>query len=105
MPPSGAQKVLHNWCGLCYLSGGPNGNMRRYEATFEIDSKTDLYAVRRILERVYDTVREESQELREGSDDGASLLREFETLRDAATEPAVGRLTITYEQDVGESTN
>lgn len=79
--------------------------MRRYEATFEIDSKTDSYAVRRILERVYDTVREESQRVREGSDDGASLLREFETLRNAATEPAVGRLTITYERDEAGSTN
>lgn len=79
--------------------------MRRYEATFEIDSKTDSYAVRRILERVYDTVREESQEVREGSDDASTLLDEFRTLRDAATQSAPGKLTITFEQEDTESTN
>jgi hypothetical protein len=72
--------------------------MRRYEATFEIESKTDSYAVRRILERVYDTIREESQKVREGSDDASTLLNEFRTLRDAAAEPATGKLTITYER-------
>lgn len=73
--------------------------MERYEASFEIDSKTDSYAVRRILERAYDTIREESQSVRDGSDDATALLEEFETLRDAAKRPAPGRLTIIYEQD------
>ena len=72
--------------------------MARYEASFEIDSKTDSYAARRILEQVYDTIREESQSGREGSDDADELLREFRTLRDAATRRRPGRLTITYEQ-------
>lgn len=43
--------------------------MSRYQASFEVDSKTDSHAVRRILERVYDTVREESKSVSEGSDD------------------------------------
>lgn len=73
--------------------------MRQYEATFEIDSKADAYAIHRILERVYDTVREESRNVRVGSDDAATLLDEFRTLRDAAAQPASGSLTITYERD------
>jgi hypothetical protein len=69
--------------------------MSQYEASFEIDSKTDSYATRRVLERVYDTVREET-------DDADELLREFRTLRDAAKQPTPGRLTITYERYDGE---
>lgn len=76
--------------------------MARYEASFEIDSKTDSYAVRRILERVYNTIREESRSVRDGSDDATALLEQFETLRDAAKQPTPGRLTITYEQYDGE---
>lgn len=72
--------------------------MSRYEASFEIDSKTDSYAARRILERVYDTVREESRSVRDGSEDTTTLLQEFKTLRDAAKRPATGKLTITYER-------
>lgn len=72
--------------------------MSQYEASFEIDSKTDSYAARRILERVYDTIREESQSVREGADNADELLREFQTLRDAAKRPTPGRLTITYER-------
>ncbi|MFC7154153.1 hypothetical protein ACFQPA_01615 [Halomarina halobia] len=72
--------------------------MSRYEASFEIDSKTDSYAARRILERAYDTIREESRSVREGSDDASELLQGFRTLRDAAKHPTTGRLTIIYEQ-------
>ena len=72
--------------------------MVRYEASFEIDSKTDSYAARRILERVYDTIREESRSVREDTDDASELLQEFKTLRDAVKNPTPGRLTITYEQ-------
>ncbi|MFC6835531.1 hypothetical protein [Halomarina ordinaria] len=72
--------------------------MRRHEASFEIDSKTDSYAASRILERVYDTVREESRSVRAGTDDASALLDEFGTLRDAAATPATGKLTITYER-------
>lgn len=75
--------------------------MVRHIATFEIDSKPDSFAARRILERTYDTVREESRQVRAGSEDGAALLAEFEALRDAAERPSPGRLTITYEADDG----
>lgn len=77
--------------------------MSQYQASFEIDSKTDSYAARRILERVYDTVREESRSVREGSDDAEELLDAFRTLRDATKQPKPGKLTITFEQydDVG----
>lgn len=72
--------------------------MSHYEASFEIDSKTDSYATRRVLERVYDTIREESRSVREGTDDANELLGEFRMLRDAAKQPTPGRLTITYER-------
>ncbi|WP_410766332.1 hypothetical protein [Haloferax sp. DFSO60] len=67
-------------------------------ASFESDSKTDSYAARRILERVYDTIREESSSGREDSDETSEPLETFKTLRDAAKRPRVGTLTITYEQ-------
>lgn len=72
--------------------------MPRYEASFEVDSKTDAYAAMHILERTYDTIREESRSVREGSEDASELLREFRTLRDEAKEPTRGKLTIVYEQ-------
>jgi len=72
--------------------------MSRYVASFEIDSKTDSYAARRILERVYDTIREESSSGRGDSTATSELLESFETLRDAAKRPTAGKLTITYEQ-------
>jgi hypothetical protein len=72
--------------------------MSDYEASFEIDSKTDSYAARRMLEQVYDTIREESRSVRDGTDDADELLQAFRTLRDAAKQQTPGRLTITYEQ-------
>ena len=76
--------------------------MSHYEASFEIDSKTDSYAARRMLEQVYDIIREESRSVREGTDDADELLGEFQTLQDAAKRSTPGRLTITYEQFDGE---
>ncbi len=72
--------------------------MTRHEATFEIDEKSDSHAVRRILEQVYDTIREESRTVRQGTDDGTEVLQDFESLRDAAEHPTPGKLTITYYQ-------
>jgi len=72
--------------------------MSRRVATFEIDSKTDSYAARRILERLYDTIREESENVREGADDATELIESFEALRDAAKRPTPGKLTVTYER-------
>lgn len=75
--------------------------MSKYEATFEVDSKTDAYAVRKVLERTYDTVREESRSIRDGSEDADALLRAFEELKTAAEQPTPGTLTITYEKREG----
>ena len=72
--------------------------MSRHEASFEIDSKADSYAARRILEQAYDTIREELRSVREGSSDAQTFRHEFEVLRDAAKHPAAGKLTITYER-------
>lgn len=73
--------------------------MSRHEATFEIDSRSDAEAAHRLLERAYDSVREESRTVREGSASGEALLDAFQTLRDAAEDPAPGRLTVVYEVD------
>jgi hypothetical protein len=71
--------------------------MDRYETTFEINSKSDAYAVRTLLERAYNTIREESKTAREGTDEAQEVLDQFASLRDAAKEHRPGTLTITYE--------
>ncbi len=53
------------------------GSLRSF---FEIGSKTDSYAAQRILERVYDTVREEVRTVREGSEDSNEAIQAFKTL-------------------------
>jgi hypothetical protein len=72
--------------------------MEEYEATFEIESRTDAYAVEKALSRLYDTVREESRTVRGGTADSTELLEQFAALRDAAQEPMPGRLTVTFER-------
>lgn len=72
--------------------------MAIHEATFDIETKADAYAVEKLLERVYDSVREESRSLRPDSTDSTDTLAEFEKLREAADTYSPGRLTVTYEQ-------
>ena len=68
--------------------------MSRHDATFEISSKTNAHAVRRLLEQTYDVVREEVArsdfEEISGSPD--------ETLCEAMDRPAPGTLTVVYER-------
>jgi len=75
--------------------------MPTHEATFEIDSKTDAYAVRNILEQTYNTVREESRTVRTGSENADEPLEAFDHLQQAAKQPTPGTLTITYEKKEG----
>jgi hypothetical protein len=75
--------------------------MTRHEATFDIDSPSDAHAAERILRALHDTVREESRNVREGSEDATELLAEFEQLRAATTPPAPGTLSVTYERHDG----
>lgn len=72
--------------------------MERHAATFEIESKSDSRAARRLTEKVYDTLREELGE--SGLDDDAQgeTLLEFEEIREAAKPSSPGSLTITYER-------
>lgn len=72
--------------------------MDEYEATFEIDSKTDAYAVERLMNQVYDSLREETRTVREGSSDSAETIEQFRAIRDAARRPTPGRLTVVFEQ-------
>lgn len=76
--------------------------MSRHDATFEISSKTNAYAIRRLLEQTYDVVREEVA--RSDPDRGASdeTLRAFETICEAMDRPAPGTLTLVYERDADE---
>ncbi|MFB6104512.1 MAG: hypothetical protein ABEJ57_05425 [Halobacteriaceae archaeon] len=72
--------------------------MTEYEATFQIDSESDAYAVARLMAAVYDSLREESRTLREGSSDSSEMIVQFRELREAARQPKPGRLTVTFEQ-------
>lgn len=72
--------------------------MTQYEVSFEIDSKSDAAAVRRLLAEIHDTMREELRRVRAGSADASEVLQAFETLREAAEQPAPGQLTIIYER-------
>lgn len=75
-------------------------NMNRHEATFTIESKNEAYVVRRLLEQVYDSLREESRATL--TDDAPSdMLQQFATLRDAARHQAPGKLTVVYERHEG----
>jgi hypothetical protein len=72
--------------------------MDEYEATFEIASKNDARAVERLLNRLYDTLREESRTVRSGTGDSTEMLEQFECLRDAAGQQKPGTLKVVFEQ-------
>lgn len=72
--------------------------MEEYEATFEVESKPDAHAVERLLDRLYDSLREESLTVRDGTGDSTEMLEQFATVRDAARDPAPATLTVTYER-------
>jgi len=76
--------------------------MEQYEATFEIDSESDARAMERSLARLYDALREESRTVRDATGDSSGMLEAFEAIHDAASDPAPGTLTVTYER-TGES--
>lgn len=71
--------------------------MTRHEATFTIDEPSDAYAAQRILDQLYDVVREETSSAREETDGMVA----FEALQEAAKPPAPGSLTVTYEREDG----
>ena len=71
--------------------------MDEYQAIFEIKSKTDAYAVERLMNRLYNSLREESRTIREGSTDATEMLAQFEAIRDATQKPTPGKLTVVYE--------
>jgi len=71
--------------------------MDKYEAVFEINSKTDAHAVELLMERLYNSLREESRTLRKGSSDSTEMLEQFETIRNATRKPMPGRLILRYE--------
>lgn len=71
--------------------------MSTYEATFEIRSKSDAHAVRLLVERMYDAIREEVWEVQDGSaisSEGLDVLRD---IREEVRTPKPGTLTIVYE--------
>jgi len=72
--------------------------METYEATFEIASKSDARAVERLMNKVYDSLREESRSVHEGTMDSTAMLAEFEAIRDATRRWAPGRLTVVFER-------
>lgn len=72
--------------------------MDEYTAVFEVDSKSDAYAVERLMNGLYDSVREESRTLRKGSKDSSEMLEQFKAIRDAVQRPTSGKLTVTWER-------
>jgi DNA transposition AAA+ family ATPase len=72
--------------------------MAQYEAVFEIESKADAEAVRRLVERVYDVMREETREVYADEPDQSEMLDAFEAIRDAARHHGPGTLAIRYDQ-------
>jgi hypothetical protein len=71
--------------------------MEKYEATFQIESKSDAYAVERLMNQVYNSVREESRTTRQGTKNSTQMLGQFKTIRDATRSPKPGRFTVVYE--------
>lgn len=71
--------------------------MDEHEAVFETDSKAEAYAVERLMNQIYDTVREEVRTRRPESEDSTDVLNQFEALRDAAQHTTPGTLTVRYE--------
>lgn len=71
--------------------------MDEYTAVFEIDSKSDAYAVERLMNRMYDSLREESRTLAAETSDSTDMLTQFKTIRDVARTPTPGKLTLIYE--------
>ena len=76
--------------------------MDEHRAVFAIESETDAYAVKRMLDRLYDSLREESRTLREGSSDSTEMLEQFQVIREAARRPTPGKLTVVYESRNGK---
>ncbi|MFC7046011.1 hypothetical protein ACFQH6_11825 [Halobacteriaceae archaeon GCM10025711] len=72
--------------------------MTRYEATFDIDSKTDAHSVRLLVEQIYNVFREELRET--GQDDAAlnDTLQTLEEMREESRRSSPGSLTIIFEQ-------
>ena len=75
-----------------------SGDMEEYEATFVIESKSDASAVERLMNQLYDSLREEARTVREGTEDSARMLEQFKAIRDAARRPKPGRFTVVYER-------
>lgn len=80
-----------------YPAGDSSRDMDEYTAVFEIDSVSDAYAVERLMNGLYDSVREESRTLRDGANDSTEMLEQFKAIRDAVQIPKPGKLTVTYE--------
>lgn len=72
--------------------------MAHYEAIFEVESRADADAVRRLLERTYDTLREETHEVYGDVSGQSEMLDEFEAIRDATRRSRPGRLVVRYDQ-------
>ena len=73
--------------------------MEEYEAKFEVESRSDARASERVLARLYDSLREESRTIRDGTNSSVEMLEQFETLRDAARQQQPGTLRVVYTRN------
>ena len=49
------------------------------------------------MDQLYDSLREKSRTIREGTKDSTQVLQQFKAIRDAARNPKPGRFTVVYE--------
>ena len=72
--------------------------MSQYEATFEIDSKSDAQIARILAEQAYDTMREETRKVSDENPGSSEMLEDFREIREAAGDFRRGTLTIRFDQ-------
>ncbi|SIR33071.1 hypothetical protein SAMN05421858_2282 [Haladaptatus litoreus] len=73
--------------------------MARHEATFEIRSKSDAHAINLLMDRVYDSLREQSTTVEGKTKLPNEMLETFDSLRTATNRETPGTLTIVYEEE------
>lgn len=72
--------------------------MGEHTATFEIDSESDARVISRLLDEIYNRLREERRGVHGEDAPDDRMLAEFEALRDAVDRGSGGEVTITYRE-------
>lgn len=76
--------------------------MEEYTATFDIESAADARTVSRVLDDLYDRLREEDLRVREGETVANQMLAEFRALQSEFDAGSTGQLVVTYRSESPE---